>query len=57
MSDSLTVWVVNVGRTRWRLHFGRWRIGFRRNEGYGDFALPFLLVNWITRSKEATYDH
>ena len=42
-----------VGRTRWRLKFGRFRVGWRRNKGDGALALPFLILHWITHNKEA----
>ena len=45
--------VVYIGRTRWRLKFGRFRLGWRRNEGVGTLALPILILHWITRNKGA----
>ena len=45
-----------IGRTRWRFKVGRYRRGFRREQGRGSFALPFLLGWWITRSPAAALE-
>ena len=44
--------ILRVRRTRWRLVFGRFRIGHQGQTQYrqGALALPFLLLQWITRN-------